>query len=75
MSRLPSISGKRCVRALKAVGFYERRITGSHIVLRRNEPFSQVVVPDHKTLDRGTLAGIIRAAGLTHEQFIVLLKE
>ncbi len=25
------------------------------MVLRRDEPFGQVVVPDHKELDRGTL--------------------
>ena len=25
------------------------------MILRRDEPFGQVVVPDHKELDRGTL--------------------
>jgi predicted RNA binding protein YcfA (HicA-like mRNA interferase family) len=43
------------------------------MILRRDEPFTQVVVPDHKTLDRGTLRTIIRQAGLSTEGFIELL--
>jgi len=34
------------------------------MILRRDDPFIQVVVPDHKELDRGTLRAIIRQAGL-----------
>ena len=45
----------------------------SHVVLRRDEPFAQLVAPDHKELDRGTLRAIIRQAGLTMEQFNELL--
>ena len=60
MSKLPVISGRECVRALEEAGFYLKRQTGSHLILRRDEPFVQVVVPDHKVLDRGTLRAIIR---------------
>ncbi|MBC8444853.1 MAG: type II toxin-antitoxin system HicA family toxin, partial [Chloroflexi bacterium] len=38
MSRLPVISGRECVRALERAGFYLKRQTGSHMVLRREEP-------------------------------------
>ena len=55
MSGLPQISGRDCVKALAKAGFYMKRQQGSHMILRRDEPFAQVVVPDHKTLDRGTL--------------------
>ena len=55
MSGLPKISGWDCVKALAKAGFYVKRQQGSHMILRRDEPFAQVVVPDHKTLDRGTL--------------------
>jgi hypothetical protein len=41
--------------------------------LRKDEPFLQVVLPDHKELDRGTLRAIIRQAGLTIEDFTKLL--
>jgi predicted RNA binding protein YcfA (HicA-like mRNA interferase family) len=54
-------------------GFVVVRQASSHIVLRRIEPFAQLVVPDHRELDRGTLRAIIRQAGLTVEQFVDLL--
>ncbi len=73
MSRLPRISGRECVKALECAGFYVRRQEGSHIILRRDDPFAQIVVPDHKELDRGTLRAIIRQAGLSTEQFMQLL--
>ena len=62
MSKLHVISGRECVRALGKAGFYFKRQEGCHIVMRRDEPFAQVVVPDHKELDRGTLRAIIRQA-------------
>jgi predicted RNA binding protein YcfA (HicA-like mRNA interferase family) len=73
MSNLPRISGRECVKALDKVGFYFKRQEGSHIVLRRDDPFAQVVVPDHKELDRGTLRAIIRATGLGVDEFKRLL--
>ena len=50
-----------------------KRQQGSHMILRRDEPFAQVVIPDHKTLDRGTLRAIIRLAGLSTDEFLELL--
>jgi len=73
MTRLPRVSGHECIKALKRTGFYFKRQSGSHIILRRDEPFSQVVVPDHQELDRGTLRAIIQAAGLSVDEFIELL--
>lgn len=43
------------------------------MILRRDAPFAQVVVPDHKELDRGTLRAIIRQAGLSIDEFAQLL--
>jgi predicted RNA binding protein YcfA (HicA-like mRNA interferase family) len=60
MSELPHISGRECIKALGKIGFYLKRQESSHIILRRDAPFIQVVVPDHKELDRGTLRAIIR---------------
>lgn len=73
MSTLPTLSGRECVKALQRVGFYRKRQEGSHIILRRDNPFCQVVVPDHKELDRGTLLAIIRQSGLSVEAFLDLL--
>ena len=73
MIRLPRISGRQCVKALKKAGFYFKRQESSHIILRRDAPFAQVVVPDHKELDRGTLRAIIRQSDLTVDEFMELL--
>ena len=71
MSPLPVLSGRECAAA--KVGFSLKRRQGSHLILRRDEPFAQVVVPDHRELDRGTLRAIIRQAGLSVEEFQRLL--
>ena len=73
MNKLPHISGKECVKALEKAGFYFKRQVGSHMVLRRDSPFAQTVVPDHAELDRGTLRAIIRQVDLSVDEFIELL--
>lgn len=73
MSKLSIISGLECVKALAKIGFVVDRQRGSHIILVREEPRTTISVPDHKELDRGTLRGIIRQAGLSVDEFIELL--
>ena len=73
MSKLPKISGRECVKALARAGFTFKRQEGSHIIVRRDEPFAQIVVPDHKELDRGTLRAIIRQSGLSVAEFLIVL--
>lgn len=73
MSKLPGISGAECVKALTKKGFYFKRQEGSHIILRRDDPFAQVVDPNHKELDKGTLRSIIRMANLSVDEFIQML--
>ena len=75
MTKLPrGLSGKEVVKALEKAGFYVKRQKGSHIVLRRDNPFAQVVVPDHKSIDTGTLASILGGADLSVEDFTKLIK-
>ena len=74
MTKLPrGLSGRKVRRALERAGFYVKRQKGSHMVLRRDKPFAQVVVPAHSSIDTGTLAAILDAAKLTNEQFVGLL--
>jgi predicted RNA binding protein YcfA (HicA-like mRNA interferase family) len=40
------------------------------MILRRDSPFAQVVVPDHRELDRGTLRAILRQAGVEVSEFV-----
>jgi predicted RNA binding protein YcfA (HicA-like mRNA interferase family) len=69
MTKLPRVSGRDCARALEKAGFRFIRQKGSHMIYRRDDPFSQVVVPAHDELDRGTLRAILRGAGLSVEEF------
>jgi len=73
VSKLPAVSSKDLIRALEKQGFQVMRQKGSHIVLRRDQPFAQVVVPAHQSLDTGTLASILDGAGITVEDFEKLL--
>jgi predicted RNA binding protein YcfA (HicA-like mRNA interferase family) len=73
VSKLPSISGKECIKALEKIGFYQKRQESSHIVMRRDEPFTQVVVPNHSEIAKGTLRAIIRDIELSVEEFVSLL--
>jgi predicted RNA binding protein YcfA (HicA-like mRNA interferase family) len=73
MKKLPRISGRQRVKALEKLGFYFKGQEGSHIILRKDEPFAQIVVPDHKELDRGTLHAIIRQTNLSIDEFIKAL--
>jgi predicted RNA binding protein YcfA (HicA-like mRNA interferase family) len=71
--KLPTdISGQELARILVRVGFVVNRQKGSHIVLRRDQPYARVVVPDHKQMRLGTLRQILKEAGLTVAQLLEL---
>lgn len=73
MSKLPVVSGSECIKALEKIGFVVQRQKGSHITLVRQDPATQVTIPNHRTVARGTLRTIIRQVGLTVDEFIRLL--
>jgi predicted RNA binding protein YcfA (HicA-like mRNA interferase family) len=74
VTKLPrGLSGQEVIKALQRGGFYIKRQKGSHIILRRDNPFCQVVVPDHKSIDTGTLSSILDGADLSVEEFNKLL--
>ena len=72
MPPLPIISGRECLAALAKVGYQVARQRGSHVRLTAPDR-KPVTVPLHATLDRGTLRAIVRAAGLSVEEFVGLL--
>ena len=75
MAKLPTdLSGREVRAVLERVGFVFRRQSGSHMVLRREDPYARAVVPDHKQIRTGTLRRIIADAGLTVEEFMRLLE-
>lgn len=73
MTRLPSVSGRECIRVLEKAGFYIKRQRGSHIIMQRDDPYANVVVPNHRTLKRGMLSSILKQADLSVDEFLALL--
>jgi predicted RNA binding protein YcfA (HicA-like mRNA interferase family) len=76
MPKLPTdLSGREVRTALERIGFVFRRQRGSHMILRRDDPYARVVVPDHKRVRIGTLRRILSEAGLSVEEFLELIHE
>lgn len=73
MPKLPRISGAEAQRALERLGFIKLRQSGSHVVMRRD--VKGCVVPLHPELKVGTLAGLLRQAEVSPEEFIDALKK
>jgi len=74
VSRLPVVSGRELVKALAEIGYEFDRQRGSHMILRQKvSPYRRLVIPDHREIAKGTLRAIIKQAGLTTEELVMLL--
>ena len=72
MSKLPSITATEAARAFEKAGFLYVRTAGSHMIYKKAEHRFNLSIPCHsgKSLASGTLRSLIRAAGLSVEQFV-----
>ena len=68
MPKLPRVSGAAVVRALERLGFEKLRQSGSHVIMRRGS--KGCVVPMHGEVKVGTLAGVLRQADVSPDEFI-----
>ena len=68
MPKLPVLSGEEVIRMPETLGFERMRQKESHVIMRRAG--TGCVVPLHRELKSGTLAGIIRQSGLTSDEFL-----
>jgi predicted RNA binding protein YcfA (HicA-like mRNA interferase family) len=77
MSRIPSLSSREVVQALRKGGFLDapKRGKGSHIAMvKRGSGLPRlVIIPERKVLPKGTLRAILEQAGLSREEFLSLL--
>lgn len=71
MPKLPRVSGSEALRALQRLGFEKIRQSGSHVVMRRGA--KGCVVPMHSELKVGTLAGLLRQADVSADDFVAQL--
>ena len=74
MTRLPSLTGDRIVKALGNAGFQVLRQRGSHIYLKHPDGRA-TVVPVHKgeSIGRGLVRKIMKDADLDQDEFLKLL--
>jgi len=75
MPGLPKLSGRAVVKAFGRNGWQLARQKGSHIILVKDGSWATLSVPDHREVAPGTLRSLIRASGLTPEQFIALARK
>lgn len=75
MSKVPSLSYGRIVRALQRDGWVLVRQKGSHLRLQKRLPeeILKVTVPAHRPVKRSTLAHILKEARLDLDTFLALL--
>ena len=71
MPKVPRVSGAEAIRSLQRLGFEMIRQNGSHVVMRRGT--KGCVVPMHPELKTGTLAGLLRQADVSINEFIETL--
>ncbi|MDP2831743.1 MAG: type II toxin-antitoxin system HicA family toxin [Pseudomonadota bacterium] len=71
MPKLPRTSGAAIIRALERLEFLKVRQSGSHVVMRRGP--QGCVVPLHGEVKVGTLAGILRQADVSADEFIAAM--
>jgi predicted RNA binding protein YcfA (HicA-like mRNA interferase family) len=71
MPKLPRTSGAEVIRALRRLGFEQVRQSGSHVIMRRDT--KGCVVPLHAEIKVGTLASVLRQAGVSTEDFMLVL--
>ena len=69
-SVLPVMSGREVVRIFESLGWEAVRQAGSHIIMTKDEELITLSVPAHREVAKGTLRSLIRAAGLTVEEFV-----
>ena len=75
MARLPVLSGAEAVKIFEKAGWTVDRQRGSHVILVKDGHMATLSVPDHKELAKGTLRSLIRAAGMTTDDFETLADE
>lgn len=60
---------------MRKVGFHEDHRSGSHVIMHHEEKHIRVSIPYHrKDLPLGTIQAILRAAGLTRNDVLEILR-
>jgi predicted RNA binding protein YcfA (HicA-like mRNA interferase family) len=70
--KLPAdVSGSELAKVAISLGFEIRRQKGSHLILKKGEKL--LVIPQHKSLKKGTLLQILRVLEISKEELANML--
>lgn len=75
MTKVPSVSYERVVRAFERDGWVTVRQRGSHIRMekRLEDETLKITVPAHRPIKRSTLSHLLKQARLDVDTFLTLL--
>jgi len=73
MGSLANISGRDAARAFQKAGWRVAGQVGSHLVLTKEGVRANLSIPLHRELATGTLRSLIRASGMSVEEFLQCL--
>jgi predicted RNA binding protein YcfA (HicA-like mRNA interferase family) len=71
MPKIPGVNHLEAIRALEKAGFRLVRQERKHMVMSNGPRF--LTIPRHNPINAFTMAGIVRDAGLSVEEFLELL--
>lgn len=71
--KLPLLSGREVLAALKRLGFVEVHRRGSHVKMEHPDG-RKIVFPFHDEVDRYTLKGALQDAGIDADDFLAQVK-
>jgi predicted RNA binding protein YcfA (HicA-like mRNA interferase family) len=74
MTKMPALSAKEIITALKKIDFTETRQKGSHVLLKHSDGRT-TVVPVHQgeTIGPGLLSKILRDVEISRDDFLKLI--
>jgi predicted RNA binding protein YcfA (HicA-like mRNA interferase family) len=76
MTKIPVLTSRDVIKGLKRAGFeFERQAKGSHEIWYNPDTRRRTTIPNHPGLEikKGTLKAILEQAGLTLDEFMLLL--
>jgi len=73
VGKLGNISGKETSKAFSKLGWHIVGQVGSHLVMTKAGQRANLSIPQHKELSTGTLRSLIRAAGISVDEFLEVL--
>jgi predicted RNA binding protein YcfA (HicA-like mRNA interferase family) len=71
LAKLPSVSGKKVIKALEKLDFLVVRQKGSHVILQRES--NMLTVPLHDPIKKSTLNAILKQADVSLEELLECL--